>query len=162
METPTGEAAVEIAVDPRFGVVESFWEPAEAADLQVGWDRILLWHEIQPQPTDDWNTLHVLEEMAGGCADERPYRGRFAQKHRRRGPPMANCMPARRAGFHQPIDVPGNLWAVVCAAWLNIMGRGAWHYWIVWNEPDILADVYGTSLAAQWKIITDWCRWRIW
>ena len=51
------------AVDPRFGAIEAFWEPAAAADLGVGWDRILfLWHEVQPTGPQDWNTLHVLEE----------------------------------------------------------------------------------------------------
>jgi len=50
-------------VDPRFGVIESFWQPEEAAELNVGWDRILFyWNEIQPTSPDDWNTLHVLEE----------------------------------------------------------------------------------------------------
>ena len=49
--------------DPRFGAIESFWAPAEAAELNVGWERILFyWSEIQPTGPDDWNTLHVLEE----------------------------------------------------------------------------------------------------
>ena len=48
-------------VDPRFGVIEAFWQPEEAAALPVGWDRILFyWNEIQPTGPDDWNTLHVL------------------------------------------------------------------------------------------------------
>jgi hypothetical protein len=51
------------AVDPRFGAVESFWAPNEAAELGVGFDRILFyWNEIQPNGPGDWNTLHVLEE----------------------------------------------------------------------------------------------------
>ena len=50
-------------VDPRFGIIEAFWQPEDAAELNVGWDRILFyWNEIQPTGPDDWNTLHVLEE----------------------------------------------------------------------------------------------------
>ena len=33
------EAVAQTAVDPRFGAVESFWAPNEAAELGVGWDR---------------------------------------------------------------------------------------------------------------------------
>jgi hypothetical protein len=36
-------AAAQTAADPRFGAVESFWAPNEAADLGVGWDRILFY-----------------------------------------------------------------------------------------------------------------------
>ena len=49
--------------DPRFGITEAFWQPEEAAELGVGWERILFyWRELQPDGPDDWNTLHVLEE----------------------------------------------------------------------------------------------------
>ena len=62
-KTGVQTAAAQTAVDRRFGAVESFWAPNEAADLQVGWDRILFyWNEIQPNGPSDWNTLHVLEE----------------------------------------------------------------------------------------------------
>jgi len=49
--------------DPRFGIVEAFWSPEDAAELGPGWERILFyWREIQPNGPDDWNTLHVREE----------------------------------------------------------------------------------------------------
>lgn len=111
-ETPTGEAAGETAVDPRFGVVESFWEPAEAADLQVGWDRILfLWHEIQPTGPDDWNTLHVLEEWLVDAQ----MNGRTVVGLLKSTPPWAADGEAYAGvpqGLYLPIDDPGNLWAV--------------------------------------------------
>ncbi len=56
-------AATPVPVDPRFGAIESFWAAEEAAELGVGWERILFyWNEIQPTNSDYWNTLHVLEE----------------------------------------------------------------------------------------------------
>ena len=33
----------QIQVDPRFGVVEAFWAPGEAAELGIGWERIFVW-----------------------------------------------------------------------------------------------------------------------
>lgn len=57
------EPAQQSAIDPRFGAIESFWAANEAAELGVGWERILFyWNEIQPTGPTDWNTLHVREE----------------------------------------------------------------------------------------------------
>ncbi|MCA9966026.1 MAG: hypothetical protein KC423_17360 [Anaerolineales bacterium] len=86
--------------DPRFGAIESFWAPAEAAELTVGWERILFyWSEIQPTGPDDWNTLHVLEEWLAeantqqrtvlgllnkGFALEQDERGRLTEPTRRK------------------------------------------------------------------------------
>ena len=57
------KTAAQGASDLRFGAVASFWAPNEAAELGVGWERILFyWSEIQPFGPGDWNTLHVLDE----------------------------------------------------------------------------------------------------
>ncbi len=148
-ETPTGEAAVETAVDPRFGVVESFWEPAEAADLQVGWDRILfLWHEIQPTGPDDWNTLHVLEEWLVDAQ----MNGRTVVGLLKSTPPWAadgEPYAGVPQGLYLPIDDPGNLWAVYLRRVAEYYGARGVHHWIVWNEPDIPADVYGHEFGGS-------------
>ena len=129
--------------DPRFGAIESFWAPAEAAELGVGWERILFyWNEIQPQGPDDWNTLHVLEEWlveanshnrnvlgllkntAAWATDGEPYSG----------------VPR---GLYLPVDDPDNLWAAYVGKVIDYYAARGVHHWIVWNEPEIEADVYG-------------------
>jgi len=136
-------------VDPRFGVVESFWEPAEAADLQVGWDRILfLWHEIQPNGPDDWNTLHVLEEW---LVDAQTH-GRTVVGLLKSTPPWAaesEPYAGVPRGLYLPIDDPENLWAVYVRKVAEYYGARGVHDWIVWNEPDIAADVYGHEFGGS-------------
>ena len=64
-------AKTQTVPDPHFGLTEAFWQPQEAAELGVGWERILFyWREIQPTGPDDWNTLHVMEEWLD---DHHPY-----------------------------------------------------------------------------------------
>ena len=42
-------ASAQNAVDTRFGAVEAFWAPNEAAALGIGWERILFyWNQLQP------------------------------------------------------------------------------------------------------------------
>ncbi|MCB8985037.1 MAG: hypothetical protein H6659_14490 [Ardenticatenaceae bacterium] len=143
--TPTGETAV----DPRFGVVEAFWEPAEAADLQVGWDRILfLWHEIQPTGPDDWNTLHVLEEW---LVDAQAH-GRTIVGLLKSTPPWAaesEPYAGVPRGLYLPIDDPDNLWAVYVRKVAEYYGARGVHDWVVWNEPDIAANVYGHEFGGS-------------
>ena len=42
--------------DPRFGAVEAFRAPADAAELGLGWERaIFFWNQLQPSGPDEWN-----------------------------------------------------------------------------------------------------------
>lgn len=143
---PTAETAV---VDQRFGVVEAFWEPAEAADLQVGWDRILfLWHEIQPTGPEDWNTLHVLEEwLVDAEANGRTVVGLLKST-----PPWAaetEPYAGVPRGLYLPIDDPENLWANYVRRVAEYYGGRGVHHWIVWNEPDIPANAYGHEFGGS-------------
>lgn len=130
-------------VDPRFGLVEAFWGPDEAAELAVGWDRILFyWNEIQPTGSDDWNTLHVLEEW---LVD--------AQDHDRRVLGLLKNTPAWATdaepfsgvprGLYLPIDDPDNLWAGYVRKVVEYYAPRGVHDWIIWNEPEIDPGVYG-------------------
>ncbi|MBK8986099.1 MAG: hypothetical protein IPM39_08455 [Chloroflexi bacterium] len=147
----SGVAATATAVPPdnRFGVVEAFWEPAEAADLQVGWDRILfLWHEIQPTGPDDWNTLHVLEEWLVDAQEN----GRTVVGLLKSTPPWAADGEAYAGvprGLDLPIDDPDNLWANYVRRVADYYGPLGVHNWIVWNEPDIPADAYGHEFGGS-------------
>lgn len=136
-------AAAQTAVDPRFGAVESFWAPNEAADLGVGWDRVLFyWNEIQPNGPDDWNTLHVLEEWLVDANNH----GRTILGLLKNTPVWATDgepFSGVPRGLYLPVDDPGNLWANYVRRVASYYGPRGVHNWIVWNEPDIAAGVYG-------------------
>jgi hypothetical protein len=136
------------AADPRFGAVESFWAPEEAAELGVGWERILFyWYEIQPTGPEDWNTLHVMEEwLHEANAHGRTVVGvlkntpEWATDYR----PPASGVPR---GLELPVNDPDNLWANYVRRVATYYSRLGVHHWIVWNEPDIAPQVYGHEFS---------------
>ena len=129
--------------DPRFGIVESFWVPEEAEALDVGWERIIFyWREIQPTGPDDWNTLHVREEwLRAAVAQGQPVVGLLKNT-----PLWATDAPSEGGlprGLYLPPDDPGNLWAGYVREIARYYGPRGVHHWIVWNEPEIAAGVFG-------------------
>lgn len=134
---------------PRFGIVEAFWKPEESAELQVGWDRILFyWNEIQPTGPDDWNTLHVLEEWLDDArAENRAVMGLLKNT-----PPWAtDAEPFSGVprGLYLAIDDPENLWAGYVRKVVQYYSPLGVHHWIVWNEPEIEAGVYGHEFSGS-------------
>jgi hypothetical protein len=134
-------------VDGRFGLVESFWGPDEAAELNVGWDRILFyWNEIQPTGPDDWNTLHVLEEwLVDAAAHDRRVLGllKNTPAWATDGQPFSGVP----RGLDLPIDDPDNLWAGYVRKVVEYYAPRGVHDWIIWNEPEIDAGVYGHEFS---------------
>jgi len=133
--------------DPRFGVIEAFWAQKEAAELNVGWERILFyWRELQPTGPDDWNTLHVLEEWLG----QANARGRTVVGLIKNTPSWATQDGSEAGipeGLYLDIDDPENLWANFVgqvAAYYSVRNV---HHWIIWNEPEIPAGVFGHEFA---------------
>lgn len=130
-------------VDPRFGVIEAFWEADEAAELGVGWDRILFyWNEIQPTGPDDWNTLHVLEEWLDDArAQDRMVMGllKNTPAWATDGEPFSGVP----RGLYLPVDDPDNLWAGYVRKVVEYYAPLGVHHWIIWNEPEIEPGVYG-------------------
>jgi hypothetical protein len=145
--TQDREATDPTPVDQRFGVIEAFWEEDDAAELRVGWDRILFyWNEIQPTGPDDWNTLHVLEEwLVEAHTQDRMVMGLLKNT-----PPWATDgepFSGVPRGLYLPIDNPENLWAVYVRKVVEYYSPLGVHHWIVWNEPEIAPDVYGHEFA---------------
>ncbi|MCA9927465.1 MAG: hypothetical protein KC419_03265, partial [Anaerolineales bacterium] len=137
------------AADPRFGAVESFWAPNEAAELGVGWERILFyWNEIQPNGPGDWNTLHVHEEwLAEAAAQGRQVVGLLKNTPNwATDGEFASGVPR---GLYLPVDDPGNLWANYVRQIASYYGQRGVHHWVVWNEPDIAANVYGHEFSGS-------------
>ena len=136
-------------VDPRFGAIESFWAPDEAAALGVGWERILFyWSEIQPTGPEDWNTLHVLEEWLTEANDQ----GRTIVGLLKNTPAWATDdqpFSGVPRGLYLPVNDPGNLWATYVRQVADYYGPRGVHHWIIWNEPDIAPDVYGHEFSGS-------------
>lgn len=135
--------------DHRFGIVEAFWEADEAAELGVGWDRILFyWNEIQPTGPDDWNTLHVLEEWL----DDARVEDRLVMGLLKNTPAWATDAEPFSGiprGLYLPIDDPENLWAGYVRKVVDYYAPLGVHHWIVWNEPEIEAGVYGHEFSGS-------------
>lgn len=134
---------------PRFGIVEAFWKPEESAELAVGWDRILFyWNEIQPTGPDDWNTLHVLEEWLDDArAENRAVMGLLKNT-----PPWATDAEPFSGiprGLYLPVDDPQNLWAGYVRKVVQYYSPLGVHNWIIWNEPEIEAGVYGHEFSGS-------------
>ena len=132
--------------DPRFGAVEAFRSPGDAAELRLGWERVIFfWNQLQPAGPDEWNDFYFED---GWLAD--------ALSHGRQVVGLLEGTPAWATdgspnagvprGLYLPIDDPGNLWATFVR---TIVRRyaGRIDHWIIWNEPDIAPGEYGM----QWE-----------
>ncbi len=134
-------------LDHRFGAVESFWAAEEAADLGVGWERILFyWNEIQPFGPDSWNTLHVMEEwLHEANAHNRTVLGVLKNTPSwATDSPYASGVPY---GLYLPDDDPDNLWANYVRRVVEYYAPLGVHNWIIWNEPEIAPGVYGHEFS---------------
>lgn len=131
------------AHDPRFGVIEAFWAPNEAAALGVGWERILFyWNQLQPFGPEDWNSMHVPDEWLAMAAAQ----GRTVVGLLKNTPTWASDSGLAASvprGLYLPVDDPGNLWAEYTRRVSSFYGPRGVHHWVIWNEPDIAPDVYG-------------------
>jgi hypothetical protein len=142
--TPTPQPEM---LDDRFGAVESFWAAEEAADLGVGWERILFyWNEIQPFGPDSWNTLHVMEEwLHEANAHDRTVLGVLKNTPSwATDSPYASGVPH---GLYLPDDDPDNLWANYVRRVVEYYAPLGVHNWIIWNEPEIAPGVYGHEFS---------------
>lgn len=135
--------------DLRFGVVEAFWHPQKAAELGVGWERILFyWDEIQPAGSQDWNTLHVLEEWLRE-ADSQGRQIVGLLEHTPAWATDGNPIAGVPRGLYLPIEDPQNLWANYVGRIADYYGPLGVHHWIIWNEPDITPEVYGAEFEGS-------------
>jgi hypothetical protein len=136
-------AAQDESASSPFGAIEAFWLPEEACAIGVGWDRIIFdWAEHQPTGPDDWHTLNVDDRWlaaARACGREVVAVIKHTPAWATDGTPLIGVP----RGLDLPVDDPGNLWA-------RFLRRAAEYYaprgvnrFIIWNEPDIPAGVYG-------------------
>ncbi|HET6318851.1 MAG TPA: hypothetical protein VFG86_20540 [Chloroflexota bacterium] len=140
-------------LDTRFGVAEGFRNPRVMAELNAGWERLILpWDQIQPYAADDFGRLgmtisdaqlqaeldrgiHVvgLLEFTPGWAQSNPDAGK-------RSPPR---------NLELPFDDANNYWG-------RFVARTVSHYagriddWVIWNEPDFHPGDPGAGGSFTW------------
>ena len=116
--------------DPRFGIVETFINPAAASEAGAGFTRIILrWDVIQPGGPADWKPANVPDPLlAGELAAGREVVGLLI------GAPEWAAAPGQSPGSRAVPDMD---------AWAAFARRMAQHYqgrirhWVIWNEPDV-------------------------
>lgn len=121
--------------DPRFGIVETFVNPAAAAEAGAGYTRaILRWDVIQPTGPADWQPANVPDPLiAGELAAGRQVVGLLI------GTPAW----AVAADFASRPGEPASIAVPDMAHWEAFVRRMAEHYrgrishWVIWNEPDV-------------------------
>jgi len=119
-------------VDIRFGVIESYEDPAAAGRLGVAWTRVRFqWADVQPAGPDEW-VPPVDDETLDAELDA----GREVVGLLIGIPDWARDRRGLPRGLALPPDDPDNLWAAfVAEAVTRYAGRI--DRWIIWNEPDI-------------------------
>ena len=122
------------APDPRFGIAETFVNPAAATEAGAGYTRIILrWDVIQPAGPDDWKPANVPDPLIEGeLAAGRQVVGLLI------GTPLWACDaslgPETCRDSRAVPDM--NYWAAF-ARRMAQQYRGRISRWIIWNEPDV-------------------------
>ncbi len=117
------------APDPRFGIVETYVNPAAASEAGAGYTRIILrWDVIQPASPVDWKPANVPDPVI----EEERAAGRQVVAVLIGTPAWASAQGGRGAR-----DVPDMLQWEAFARRVAEQYRGRIHHWIIWNEPDV-------------------------
>lgn len=126
-------------VDPRFGVVQAYDAPAQAALLPIGWERMpFWWKELQKTGPDSWDPFATDHDR---IIDQELSHGRTIVGLLINTPDWAAADPALHGasppkGLYQPYDSAQNYWG-------HFVGLIAKRYagriddWIIWNEVNI-------------------------
>ena len=131
-ETPTPGPTPDRSSVVRFGVIESYEDPAAADRLGAAWTRARFqWAEVQPDGPRQWQPPLDDEALAAELAAGREVVGLLIGI-----PDWARDRQGLPRGLALPADDPDNTWAVFVA---EAVGRyaGRIDRWIIWNEPDI-------------------------
>ena len=140
--------------DPRFGIVETFVNPAAATEAGVGFTRIILrWDVIQPAGPADWKPANVPDPfIERELADGRQVVGLLIGT-----PAWASVDGASAAGTADARAVPK------MDAWETFVRRMAQQYrgrirhWIIWNEPDVSDPIIPAARGWAMRRITLAC-----
>lgn len=118
-------------VDYRFGVIESYQNPAEANALGAAWTRVRFqWAEVQVGGPGTWTASVSDGQINGEIGAGRTVVGLLI------GIPDWAREGGLPRGLHLPHTDPNNTWANFVR---EAVGRynGRINHWIIWNEPDV-------------------------
>jgi hypothetical protein len=140
-------------LDTRFGIAEGFRNAQAMADLNAGWERLILpWDQIQPDDADDFGRLGItispqqlqaeldrgvhlvgLLEFTPSWAGANPDAGK-------RSPPK---------NLELPFDDANNYWGRFVAETVKYYA-GRIDDWVVWNEPEFHPGDPGAGGSFTW------------
>ncbi len=129
--------------DRRFGVIETYADPASAAAIGAGWTRVRFpWADLQPNNDGEWNDAFFTDvTLAAELAAGREVVGLIVNT-----PFWAlndASVPGVPRGLYLPESDPGNVWATfVRQIVTRYAGPLRVDHWIIWNEPDIWDPAY--------------------
>jgi hypothetical protein len=125
--------------DGRFGVIESYDDPAAATRLGAAWTRVRFqWADVQPDGPDEWQPPLEDDALAAELEAGRLVTGLLIGI-----PDWARARDRLPEGLYLSPDDPDNTWAVFVREAVS-RHEGQIDNWIIWNEPDIAdADAPG-------------------
>lgn len=133
----------------RFGIIEGFWMPELACDLQADWERIIFdWAQHQPNSADEWHTLNVDDrwiKSASQCNREVVALLKNTPQWATDGT-VGVGVPR---GLELPIDNPDNVWANFVQKAVDYYASRGVNHFIIWNEPDISSETYGYEFEGE-------------
>jgi hypothetical protein len=140
-------------LDPRLGIAEGFRDPAAMADIQAGWERLILpWDQVQPDGPGDFSHLGITisdgqlqtelnrGEHVVGLFEFTPGWAQVDSSAGKRSPPT---------NLDLPIGDPNNYWA-------RFVSETARRYagriddWVLWNEPEFHPGDPGAGGSYTW------------
>jgi hypothetical protein len=137
------ETSVSGEVNRTFGIVEAYYQPEEAADLGVTWERMIFaWNEFQPNGPDDFYADAVPpEHLDQALAANREVVGLI------KGTPawasVSGSVGAVPQGIELPFDHPDNVYGAFVRRLVRYYSARGIHNWIIHNEPDVRAPHEG-------------------
>jgi hypothetical protein len=135
-ETPAA-APRAVAVEPRFGAVDAFYDANRADELGVGWSRLMFpWQRVQRiGPQEFWPAISediINDEVRRG----RKLVGVLVNTPDWASSGKGRTLTSPPRGLDLPIDDPGNYWAQYVKRTAQFY-RGRVDTWTIWNEPDV-------------------------
>jgi hypothetical protein len=124
--TPAGPSSAH-PFDPRFGVVDSFVNTAEANAAGAGWTRVFFrWDVIQPAGPADWKPTNVPDTLL----DAEISSGREVAAVLIGTPAWASESGTSTAV--PPLEYWGDFVYKIASQY-----KGRINHWIIWNQPDV-------------------------
>ena len=140
-------------LDTRFGIAEGFRNAPVMAEMNAGWERLIVpWDQIQPDGPDDFGRLGIT--ISDGQLQGELDRGvhivgllEFTPGWAQANPDSGKRSPPRNLGL--PFDDPNNYWGRFVSETVSHYA-GRINDWIIWNEPEFHPGDPGAGGSFTW------------